>query len=74
MPVELPVLREFACDWHFRNKTNHSLVSSTFFSLFPSSRVAINVAKRECGIPVVAKLAGEIITAARILNATVSKC
>lgn len=77
VPLELPVLREFACDWYFEQKGRHNSSLSIlplFFSLFPSSHMTIEGADKRCSIPAIAKLAGEIITAARILNALVSEC
>lgn len=76
MPLELPVLRDFACDWYFEHKDIQQ--SSTpalhlFFSLFPSANLDITSSDERCNSPVIAKLAGEIITAARILNALVSE-
>lgn len=74
VPLETPVLREFACDWYFKHKQGQaSAIIYHFFSFFPSSRLSIDAAENQCNIPAIAKLAGEIITAARILNALVSK-
>lgn len=76
VPLELPVLRDFACEWYFRHEQNDSASTSTvpsFISLFPLATLDISAADERCNIPAIAKLAGEIITAARILNALVSK-
>lgn len=74
VPLETPVLREFACEWYFNHKDGKAatLVQS-LFSFLPSSNFSVSAAEQRCNIPAIAKLAGEIITAARILNALVSK-
>lgn len=75
VPLELPVLRDFACDWYFEHKDIQQSFTPAlhlFFSLFPSANLDITSSDERCNSPVIAKLAGEIITAARILNALVT--
>jgi len=59
LPVEIPVIRQFACEWYF----NKHPEASAFFVLESEDR---------CQSPVIAKLAGEIIASARILNALIT--
>lgn len=75
VPLETPVLREFACEWYFNHKdsSKSTALIQTVFSILPASGMDIAAADQRCNIPAIAKLAGEIITAARILNALVSK-
>ena len=59
LPVEIPVIRQFACEWYFNKHPEASA-----FSMSESGD--------RCQSPVIAKLAGEIIASARILNALIS--
>ncbi|KAK9900297.1 MFS general substrate transporter [Cystobasidium minutum MCA 4210] len=74
VPLETPVLREFACEWYFNHKdsSKSTALIQTVFSILPASGMDIAAADQRCNIPAIAKLAGEIITAARILNALVT--
>lgn len=58
VPLEIPIIRSLVCDWQYSSSQGSSL--------------AHILAADKCQTPEIAKLAGAVITAARILNALMS--
>lgn len=67
VPVEIPIIRSFACEWYYKRHPDQLLsVADNIFSYMVAN-------EDRCQAPVIAKLAGEVITSARILNALISQ-
>ena len=71
LPQEIPILRQFACDWYYRHHPQPSRSSSSL--LVALGAAGSDTASNRCQIPEIAKLAGEIVTSARVLNAVISE-
>ena len=71
LPQEIPILRQFACDWYYRHHPRPA--SSSLLATLAAAAAGSDTASNRCQIPEIAKLAGEIVTSARVLNAVISE-
>lgn len=70
LPQEIPILRQFACDWYYRHHPRPA--SSSLLATLVAAAAGSDTASNRCQIPEIAKLAGEIVTSARVLNAVIT--
>lgn len=77
LPQEIPIIREFACDWYY--KRNPALIAAPAPAPAAAAAAAFHLlaeaaaGEERCQIPQVSKLAGEVVTVARMFNAVISE-